>query len=160
MITRALAKYIRVAPKKMHPIAGLIYKKKAEDALYLLMNLKKKGAKILTGVIQSALSNARNLQGKNFAEEDLYISKVTIDSGPTLKRFRAMSMGRAGTIRKRTSHILIELDVAKQTPRRIHRSPRRGEGETGSGPARHAWTGSRHAEQAAGKKPVKTRKKR
>ena len=112
---------MRIAPKKMHPIARLIYKKKAEDALYLLMNLNKKGAKILTGAIQSALSNARNLQGKNFAEEDLYISKVTVDSGPTLKRFRAMSMGRAGTIRKRTSHILIELDVAKKKPVKIRK---------------------------------------
>ena len=143
MITRALEKYIRIAPKKMHPIARLIYKKKAEDALSILMNLNKKGAKILTTVIQSALANAKNIREKDFAEEDLYISKVAVNSGPTLKRFRAMSMGRAGTIRKRTSHILIELDVSKKTPRRTV-----------------AGAGSRHAEQTAGKKPAKTRKKR
>ena len=111
MITRALEKYIRISPKKLQPIARLLRKKKVEEALYILINVNKKGASILRTVIESAFNNAKRLPEKKFTEADLYISKVVVNGGPMLKRYRAMSMGRAGTIRKRTSHVLVELDV-------------------------------------------------
>ena len=111
MVTRALEKYLRISAKRMKPIAGLVRNKKVSDAIYILMNINQKGAQILKKVVESALNNAKRLSGKNFTEENLFISKLSVDGGPTLKRFRAMSMGRAGVIRKRTSHILVELDV-------------------------------------------------
>ncbi|MFH1380878.1 MAG: uL22 family ribosomal protein, partial [Candidatus Omnitrophota bacterium] len=73
------------------------------------------GAKIIKSVLESAYSNAKQIREKKFNEDDLYVSKISVIMGPSLKRFRAMSMGRAGTIRKRTSHVLIELDVPKDS---------------------------------------------
>ena len=115
MIARALQKYLKISSKKLIPIASIVSRKKVEDAIYILLNVNKKGAAILKKVVESALNNARRIPQKDFAEEDLYISKITVDQGPTLKRFRAMSMGRAGKIRKRTSHVLVELDALKRT---------------------------------------------
>jgi len=115
MVTRALEKYLRISPKKLRPVANLLKRKKVDEATYILMNLNQKGARILQNVLNSALNNAKRLPGKSFTEENLFISRVCIDSGPSLKRYRAMSMGRAGVIRKRTSHILIELDAAKES---------------------------------------------
>lgn len=114
MVTRALQKYLRIAPKKLVPLARLLGKKKVEEALYLLVSTNKKGALILKKVIDSAVSNAKRISEKNLTEADLYISKITVNSGPALKRHRAMSMGRAGLIRKRTSHVLVELDALKK----------------------------------------------
>jgi large subunit ribosomal protein L22 len=114
VITRALAKYIKISPKKMGPVAELVRTKKAGEALAILMNVNKKGAGILQNVISSAVNNARRIPEKNFEEEELYISKLVINMGPALKRYRAMSMGRAGLIKKRTSHILVELDAPKK----------------------------------------------
>ena len=109
MVTRALEKYLRISSKKLNPIAGLIRKQKVEDAIYLLINTNKKGALILKKVVESALSNAKRIPEKHYTEENLFISRVTVNGGPMLKRYRSMSMGRAGTIRKRTSHVLVEL---------------------------------------------------
>jgi len=114
MISRALEKYLKISPKKLKPIASLVSKKRVEEALYLLINTNKKGAGLLRKAIESALSNARRIPEKNFEEGDLYISKIVVNQGPSLKRFRAMSMGRAGSIRKRTSHILVELEASKR----------------------------------------------
>lgn len=114
MVTRALAKYLKISPKKLKPVASLLGRKKVADVLYMLVNVNKKGALMLKAVVESALSNAKRLPNKDFNEENLHISKVVVNAGPVLKRHRAMSMGRAGHIRKRTSHVLIELDSVKE----------------------------------------------
>ena len=80
----------------------------------MLVSTNKKGAGILRTVLESALNNAKRIPEKKFEEEDLYISRLVVDMGPSLKRHRAMSMGRAGIIRKRTSHVLMELDAPKK----------------------------------------------
>jgi len=117
MITRALAKYVKISPKKLAPLARLLSRKRVEEARFLLVSINKKGAPILKGVLESALNNAKRLPNKHFAEEDLFISKISVNPGPMLKRFRAMSMGRAGRVRKRTCHILVELDaLSKPVP--------------------------------------------
>jgi large subunit ribosomal protein L22 len=110
MVTRALEKYLKISPKKLAIVARLVSRKNVNEALFILMNVNKKGAGILTRVIESALNNAKRIPGKSFSGENLIISKINVNGGPTLKRFRAMTMGRAGTIRKRTSHVLVELD--------------------------------------------------
>ncbi len=114
MVTRALEKYLRISPKKLRPIARLLKEKKVDEAIYTLVNTNKKGASLLKKAVESALSNAKRIPQKKFTEENLYISKVVVNPGPMLKRYRAMSMGRAGMIRKRTSHVLIELDALKR----------------------------------------------
>jgi len=111
MVARAEAKYIRTSPTKIRPTSRLIKGNAAVDALHKIGLINQKSAHLLFKVLKSALSNAKN---KGYSEQGLFISKVVINPGPTLKRHRAASFGRAVTIRKRTSHIVIELDTKEK----------------------------------------------
>lgn len=107
---RAVAKYIRVAPRKARQVADLIRGARAPDAVNTLRFTTKASSKAFLKVMNSALANAR--QSAKLNEEDLYVSEVHVDQGPTLKRFRPRAMGRATRIRKRTSHITVVLSPA------------------------------------------------
>ena len=107
MVTRAQAKYVRISPTKVRPVIALIKGQNAKNTLHKLGLINKKGAFHLAKVLKSAMSNAKN---KGYQESKLFISKVVANPGPALKRYRAASFGRATLIKKRTSHILIELD--------------------------------------------------
>jgi large subunit ribosomal protein L22 len=90
----------------------LVKGKRAEDAIAILYTVKKKASGYGIDLLKSAIDNAkRNVQGIDTST--LYISKLVADPGPMLKRFRAASMGRAGSIHKHTSHLTIELDTIK-----------------------------------------------
>lgn len=107
MTPKAEAKYLRMSPRKVRLSADLVRGKQVEEALTLLAHDQKTGAKLVSKVVQSALANAR--QDKSIDVDTLYIKKIFINQGPTLKRFRARPMGRAGRIRKRTTHVTVEL---------------------------------------------------
>lgn len=111
MVARAEAKYVRMSPTKIRMVIELVKGKNAKSALSLLGLVNKKGAYHLRKVLHSAVSNAKH---KGYEEDKLYISKVTANAGPMLKRFRAASFGRATTILKRTSHLLVELDTPEK----------------------------------------------
>jgi len=111
MVARAEAKYIRVSPTKVRPVITLIKNEKVIGAIAKLVLLNKRGAYYLNKVLKSALANAK---GKGYQEDKLFISKVVANPGPVLKRYRAASFGRATMIRKRTSHILIELGSSEK----------------------------------------------
>ncbi|MBL7155939.1 MAG: 50S ribosomal protein L22 [Candidatus Omnitrophica bacterium] len=113
MVTRALQKYLKISSKKLAIVARMVRGKKVNEALFILVNMNKKGAGMLKCAVESALNNAKKIPEKKFGEENLYISKVTVNMGPALKRFRSMSMGRAGLVLKRTSHVLVELDATE-----------------------------------------------
>jgi large subunit ribosomal protein L22 len=110
METRAIARSVRIAPRKVRLVADLIRGKKVEEALNVLQFTQKGSAKVVSNLIRSAVSNADN-KGK-IDIDTLFVKKISVDGGITLKRFRPMPMGRAGKIRKRTSHITIILDEA------------------------------------------------
>lgn len=109
MIAKATLRYIRISPRKVRPVIALVKGKKAEDAISTLYSVKKRASALLIDVIESAIANAKRLPDIDVA--NLYVSNLIANGGPQLKRFRAGSMGRASTIRKRTSHITVELDV-------------------------------------------------
>ena len=111
MVTRAILRYIRITPRKFRLIIPLVKGKNPEEAIAILMSVKKGASKYAIDLLKSAVANARRIQGVKVS--DLYISKFIADGGPMLKRFRAASMGRASQIKKRTSHITIELDAIK-----------------------------------------------
>ncbi len=111
MVSRAQAKYLRISPTKIRPVITLIKGGPAKSAVQKLQLINRKGAQYLLKALRSALANAKN---KGYADESLFISKVTANPGPALKRYRAASFGRATLIRKRTTHILIELDAPTQ----------------------------------------------
>ena len=108
MISKAIAKYIRISPKKTRQIVDLIRGKNPHKALAILANTKKIRAGYVAKVLKSAIANVSAKQ--DIKQEDLYISKIIVDGGPVLKRFRPRAMGRASPVLKRTSHIRVELD--------------------------------------------------
>ncbi len=107
METQAIAKYLRVSPRKMRLSADLVRGKRVEEALNILSSLSKAGARDVSKVVRSALANAR--QNKSIDVDTLFIKTIFVNQGPTLKRFRPRPMGRAGRIRKRTCHISVVL---------------------------------------------------
>jgi large subunit ribosomal protein L22 len=110
MEARAIAKYLRISPRKVRLNADLIRGKRVEDALNLLTHTPKAGAKVVSKVVQSALANAG--QDKSIDVDTLFVKSIFVNQGPTLKRFRPKPMGRAGKIRKRTCHITVVLSEA------------------------------------------------
>ena len=105
METVAVAKYIRISPMKVRLVADLIRGKKVEDALNILAFTPKSSAPVLTKVLNSAIANAGQKKGVDV--DTLIVKKISVDEGPTLKRFRARAMGRGTRILKRSSHIKI-----------------------------------------------------
>jgi large subunit ribosomal protein L22 len=105
---RAIARYIRVSPRKIRLLMREIKGKKVEEAINLLAFAPQRGAPILRKLINSALANAS--QYPDIDVDNLFIRHIYADEGPTLKRFRPRAMGRATRIRKRTSHLTVILD--------------------------------------------------
>jgi large subunit ribosomal protein L22 len=108
MIAKAETKFVRLAPKKVCQVMDLIRNKDVLYAQALLVNLNKRPKEYLVKILKSAVANAKV---KGFNAEQLYISRITCNPGPSWKRFKAAAFGRAAPILKRTSHIRIELDV-------------------------------------------------
>jgi large subunit ribosomal protein L22 len=107
METQAIAKYLRVSPRKVRLSADLVRGKRVEEALNILSSTPKVGAKVVSKVVRSALANAE--QNKSIDVDTLFIKTIFVNQGPTLKRFRPKPMGRAGRIRKRTCHVTVVL---------------------------------------------------
>ena len=108
MVTRAVLRYVRITPRKFRQIIPLVKGRNPEEAIAILTGVKKGASKYGIDIIKSAMNNVRRMQGVDIA--DLRISNLIANGGPMLKRFRAASMGRASMIKKRTSHITVELD--------------------------------------------------
>jgi large subunit ribosomal protein L22 len=109
MEVRARLRFVRMAPRKARLVADLIRGKRSEDALNILTFTKKAAAKILIKLLKSAIANATQKK-KTIDIDRLFVKKITVDQGPTMKRFQPRALGRATMIRKRTSHITIVLD--------------------------------------------------
>ncbi len=108
MEVRARLRFVRIGPRKARLVAELIRGKGSEEAMNILTFTKKAAAKILVKLLKSAIANAT--QKKSIDIDRLYIKKITVDQGPTMKRYQPRALGRATTIRKRTSHITLVLD--------------------------------------------------
>ena len=110
----AISKYIRVSPQKVDRVLDLIRGKRVDQALDILHFTIKSPKTPIEKAVRSAVANLGNLEeGKKLDLDDIYITQAFVSAGPTLKRFRPMSMGRAGKIRKRTSHITIIIEDNK-----------------------------------------------
>ena len=107
MEVKAEAKYIRISPRKVRLVVNAIRGLTPQKALTYLKFVNKSGAVPISKVIKSAMANAQNNFG--LKPEDLKFKKIRVESGPTLKRWQAVSRGRAHSIMKRTSHIKVIL---------------------------------------------------
>ncbi|MGQ9630315.1 MAG: 50S ribosomal protein L22 [bacterium] len=106
MEARAVAKFVRVAPRKVRRVSDLIKGKSVNEAIDILTFTPKAVSGTILKVVQSAVANAKQ-QDSALDTDELYIKNAYVDEGATLKRFRAGSMGRGFRIRKRTSHITV-----------------------------------------------------
>jgi large subunit ribosomal protein L22 len=108
MEVSAKTRYVRVSPRKARLVTELVKGKKVQEALNILAFTKKASAKTLTKLINSAVANAQ--QNNQMDVDTLMIKRISVDGGPTLKRYLPRAMGRATKISKRTSHITVVLD--------------------------------------------------
>ncbi|MBI5413723.1 50S ribosomal protein L22 [Candidatus Peregrinibacteria bacterium] len=132
---KAIRRYLRISPKKVNLVADLVRGKNVDEAINFLRFTPKKSAKPLMEVIKSAVANAE----QNFKQQrkDLYVSKIVVNGGSTLKRHRPVSRGRAHPILKRTCHIVAEVAVLgagesvparkivkQEAPKKVEKSPK------------------------------------
>jgi len=107
MEAKAVAKYVRMSPIKLKPIADLVRGKDLNEALNILRFTPGKGSEIVEKVVESAAANAENNFDMN--PDNLYVAEISANQGPTMKRWRAGSQGRASVILKRSSHVTVTL---------------------------------------------------
>jgi large subunit ribosomal protein L22 len=108
----AKLRHIRITPMKARRVIDMIRGRQAMEALAILKFSPQAASEPIYKLVESAIANARvKADGSNeyLDEQDLVVSKVFVDEGTTLKRFRPRAQGRAFRIRKRTSHITVEL---------------------------------------------------
>jgi large subunit ribosomal protein L22 len=108
MLVKAEAKFLRLVPTKVRQVIDLIRYKDVTAAQSILINLNKRPKEYLIKLLKQAIANAKV---KGFSAEQLYVSHIICDNGPSWKRYKAAAFGRAAPIKKRTSHIRIELDL-------------------------------------------------
>jgi large subunit ribosomal protein L22 len=116
MEARAIARYVRMSPRKARRVIDLVRGKEVDEAINVLHFTRKRAALPIEKALRSAVANMVNnsKDAKKVNSDDLYVKTAFVDGGYTLKRFRAGSMGRASRIRKRTCHITVV--VADYTP--------------------------------------------
>jgi len=106
-VVKAKARYVRIAPRKARLIADQVRGMHIEKARALLEFSPRGAAHPIQKLINSAAANAEN--NHDLIGDEMRVSSITVDEGPTLRRFRPRAMGRATPINKRTSHIAVAL---------------------------------------------------
>lgn len=104
----AIARYVRISPKKVKILLDEISGQKVEEVLNMLHFTQKHATEPVEKAVRSAVANIINEKGStNIDTGTLFIKEARVSKGPTLKRYQARSMGRANVIRKRMSHIYV-----------------------------------------------------
>ncbi|MFF2444581.1 50S ribosomal protein L22 [Priestia megaterium] len=112
MQAKAVARTVRIAPRKVRLVVDLIRGKQVGEALAVLLHTPKAASPVVEKVLKSAIANAEH--NYEMDANNLVITDVFVNEGPTLKRFRPRAMGRASQINKRTSHITIVVSEKKE----------------------------------------------
>jgi len=112
MQAKAVARTVRIAPRKVRLVVDLIRGKQIGEAVAILNHTPKAASIVVEKLLKSAAANAEHNYEMDLNE--LIISEVFVDEGPTLKRFRPRAMGRASAINKRTSHITLVVSDQKE----------------------------------------------
>lgn len=105
MEAKAVARYIRISPRKCRLVIDLIRGKSVQEALNILKFVPKRASKPIEKVVRSAAANAEH--NLNLNKDNLVISQAFVDGGPTLKRFHPRQRGQAFPILKRSAHITV-----------------------------------------------------
>src|SRR5580704_10099275 len=107
MQTQAVLKFVRLSPLKGRLLADLVRGKPVGEALNELKYSRQRAAGIIRKGLESAIANAENNNGADV--DELKVSEIYVDEGPTMKRIRPRAKGRADRILKRTSHITVKV---------------------------------------------------
>jgi large subunit ribosomal protein L22 len=107
IVVRASSRYVRVAPRKARLIADQVRGLQIDRARALLQFSPRAAAQDIGKLIESAAANAEN--NHDLIADEMRVAEITVDEGPTLRRFRPRALGRATPINKRTSHIAVAL---------------------------------------------------
>ncbi len=108
----ATAKFVRISARKMRLVADQVRGKDVAEARTLLNFSTRSAANVINKVLASAVANGEN--NHDLSADELFISSIFVNEGPTLKRIRPRAMGRAFRIRKRSCHVTVELSSRKE----------------------------------------------
>ncbi len=114
MKAKAIARYVRMSPRKVRLVVDQIRGKSVNEAYAILQFSKKGAAEPVSKTLRSAVANAQYKsqdEGELVDVDDLFVAEAYVDEGPTLRRWRAAAQGRAAPIRKRTSHITVVVET-------------------------------------------------
>mgnify|MGYP006062402339 CR=1 FL=1 len=109
---KAIARTVRIAPRKVRLVVDLIRGKQVGEAVAILRHTPKAASPVVEKVLKSAVANAEH--NYELDVNNLVVSEIFVDEGPTLKRFRPRAQGRASSINKRTSHITLVVSEKKE----------------------------------------------
>ena len=112
MQAKAVAKSVRIAPRKVRLVIDLIRGKAAGEAIAILKHTQRGASPVVEKLLNSAIANAEHNYEMN--PDELFVSEAFVNEGTTLKRFRPRAQGRASQINKRTSHITVVLSEKKE----------------------------------------------
>lgn len=112
MAVKAIAKGVRISPRKVAPVAALVRGRSVEDALTILDHTPRRSALAVKKVVMSAKANADHNHG--YKPNSLQITEITVTAGPRLKRFRPVSRGMAHPFQRKTAHIRVVVDGDKR----------------------------------------------
>lgn len=105
MEAKAIAKYVRIAPRKIRVVIDLIRGKNVGEAFAILKHTPKVGSEVVEKVLKSAVANAEHNYDMN--TDNLFVAAAYVDQGPTMKRIHPRSRGQAFKILKRSSHVSV-----------------------------------------------------
>ena len=112
MNTHATARYVRMSPTKVRQVVDLIRHKDVQEARRILTFSQRAAGRPVLKVLESAIANAEN--NFNLDPEELMVTKAFVDAGPTLRRWRPRARGRITRVRKRTSHITVQVGTEEE----------------------------------------------
>ena len=112
LVVRASSRYVRVAPRKARLVADQVRGLQIDRARALLQFSPRGAARDIGKLIESAASNAEN--NHDLVADEMRVVEITVDEGPTLRRYRPRALGRATPINKRTSHIAVALSPEEE----------------------------------------------
>ncbi len=116
MPVKAIAKGVRMSPRKVGVVAALIRGRTVADALVILDHVPRRSALPVKKAVQSAQANADH--NHNMKPDTLKIVEISVSPGPRLKRFRPAAHGRALPFQRRTSHIRVVVDGEIRAPKK------------------------------------------
>ncbi|HEY1835660.1 MAG TPA: 50S ribosomal protein L22 [Candidatus Saccharimonadales bacterium] len=108
MAVQAIAKGVRMSPRKVGVVASLVRGRSVDDALVILQHTPRRSATAVKKAVQSARANAEH--NHNFKPDTLHITEISVTPGPRLKRYKPAAHGRALPFQKKTSHIRVVVD--------------------------------------------------